>query len=440
MRLTEKRRTDLQDVVTTALRQRRLRQRDAIKLGGQLGFATTALFGKVGRVYASIISAHRGTWDYSVQNAVGWWRALLRIPLYHRNNFAQRRQVAVAWADGSWDMERGTGAIGAILLTPHKGRKSITAEIPESLCAELLQGNKVQRNTQSELLAVLVLLLSCPHELRGTDLLLYEDNKAAKDNLLSGGASDGHSCELVAAIWLLLAALQVYLRVEYVPSPSNPADAFSRPSEPEKRAEAAELTTALRLEPVAPAFPATITMGADLWVDAMEAAKEDWARADRRQTAAAAVKLKATDASTLVAQVEAVTFSADNKQIVLGWLQGRRRGTVAQATHFHGELLKLLCTAATPRLRGAQCTMVVLRKGHLPATPRGASPALATAVLRRGTAGQAACIWRTTGSWVLAEVLAPEDVAVSFYNVPVRSAAEKKAAARLLKLGFTLWG
>ena len=53
LRLTDKRLADLAEEVDTALRARRLSRWDAARVGGQTGFATTAMFGNIGRVYCS---------------------------------------------------------------------------------------------------------------------------------------------------------------------------------------------------------------------------------------------------------------------------------------------------------------------------------------------------------------------------------------------------
>ena len=60
LRLTEKRRSQLLQAVEEALRLARLTARDASRLGGQLGFGSAALFGRVGRAYTRVISSHRG--------------------------------------------------------------------------------------------------------------------------------------------------------------------------------------------------------------------------------------------------------------------------------------------------------------------------------------------------------------------------------------------
>ncbi|CAK0896809.1 unnamed protein product [Prorocentrum cordatum] len=153
LRLTAKRRAALSDDVGAALRARRLCKRDAARLGGQLGFATSAMFGRVGRAYASPVPARAG------------------------------------------------GAIGGMVLSPISGGHSLSAHIPPNLCAELLKVGKKQRNTQSELLAVRVLLLTCPEVVRGARLILFEDNTPALENIRRGAAGDDDSVAIAGAIF-----------------------------------------------------------------------------------------------------------------------------------------------------------------------------------------------------------------------------------------------
>eukprot|EP00959_Pyramimonas_sp_CCMP1952_P071845 1500666-Pyramimonas_sp.AAC.1 len=81
-------------------------------------------------------------------------------------------------------MATGEGALGAVLLTA-EGGCSLSAEVLDNLRQELRRTGKRQRNAQSELLAVLMLLLSCSEQLRGRSLVLCEDNQAALENILA---------------------------------------------------------------------------------------------------------------------------------------------------------------------------------------------------------------------------------------------------------------
>ena len=114
------------------------------------------------RQYRARLLQHPGGWSAPLASALQWWKALLQCPLYHRREHGHRRPAVTGWVDGSWDMDAGTGAIGGMILPSQVGGRSISARIPDHLCAELLQLGKKQRNTQAELLAVLVILFSCP--------------------------------------------------------------------------------------------------------------------------------------------------------------------------------------------------------------------------------------------------------------------------------------
>ena len=115
--------------------------------------------------------------------------------------------------------------------------------IPTNIQQELLQfivhDAKTQRNTQAELLAIIVAMLTWTQLLRGSDLVIYDDSSATIGCALSGSSADEHSKELVATIWLRFAHLQItvwFAWVPWVPTETNPGDAPSRPKDPKKRA------------------------------------------------------------------------------------------------------------------------------------------------------------------------------------------------------------
>ena len=440
VRLTSARRNELIECVQLALVRRTLTARDASRLGGQLSFAGGALFGRVGRASTSTITAHLGGWTPQLEQSLRWWAALLSVTLHHIQEHELAPQRAVAWVDGSWDMDRGSGAVGAVLLTPAQGHWSTSATIPQHLCDELLSNDKRQRNTQSELLAVLVLLLSCPAQLRGAELLLYEDNQAALSNLLAGSAADAQSKDLVSSIWLLLAVLRITLWVEYVHSAQNPADCFSRPSETSKQEEIRLITDAYGLVAAAPVLPSSIGLDAAGWVTALEAAAKAINPRSRHECAKTAANLGAVDTATLANQLKSLTFSGQDSRITLGWLRRRRDGMVARATRHHPALPQLLCRAARPRLQGQGCTTLVITKGHLPTAPCGRSVEVAKLVLHNPNEPQEAEI-----NWITASSLHPsaihlQDIAIGFYNVPILGPTESRLAAQLLRWGFPIWG
>ena len=116
----------------------------------------------------------------------------------------------------------------------------------------------------------------------------------------------------------------------------------------------------------------------------------------------------------------------------MGWWPGRRRGSIAKATHWHGELLQYLCAMAKPHLQGAPCTTVIIAKGAEVTAPRGA--ALQAAVVLHGDHEGS---WFTVGDfgnrpWSCNYV-------VGFYNSEIAGTDERRLAAKLHKLGVPIW-
>ena len=371
LRLTDARRETLQAAVDGALRARALSTRDAQRLGGQLGFASTGLFGRVGRAYAPIVSYHKGGWSPALQHALESRGALLQFPLHHYREHACDLRRAMAWVDGSWDMADATGGVGAVLFVRGSGQWSMSAHIPQALCSELTQYGKEQRNTQSELLAILMLLLSKPEELRGAFLEIWEDNTAALYNTLAGSAADDQSRELVAAIWLIAAVLRLSIWIGYVPSPSNCADPFSRPNEAPKQMEAAQLSREFKLVQADPVLPASVRTAPATWAATIQAARAPGQFKERAAQARLAAQLgvAAVDSSTVQALLERVSFTAQNAEVTFGWVELRRKGIAGAATAHHADLTRVLCEAFRQRCPGQRCTTIVLAAGNAPASP-----------------------------------------------------------------------
>ena len=64
-------------------------------------------------------------------------------------------------------MALATGAIGGMAMASDAYPIAYSRAIAENICAELANCDKVQRNTQSELLAILVMLRTAPEYFRG---------------------------------------------------------------------------------------------------------------------------------------------------------------------------------------------------------------------------------------------------------------------------------
>ena len=100
--------------------------------------------------------------------------------------------TAIVWTDGAWDSTPSGRAVGAVLASPDT-RAALGAPIPTGLQQALCAGGKEQRNTQAELLAVLVALLAWGAQLRGHAVWFLQDNEAALWNIMLGTAVDSHS-------------------------------------------------------------------------------------------------------------------------------------------------------------------------------------------------------------------------------------------------------
>ncbi len=320
-------------------------------------------------------------------------------------------------------------------MTTHMGSFSFSAHIPPAICAKLKVLGKEQRNTQAELLAVLVLAITFPEQLRAADMLLWEDNTPAMGNVVSGAATDPDSQAIVGAIWLTCAVLGANPRVEWVASESNPADAFSRPDEPQKQREARRLSEEFGLQPTAARWPASLRMDAAAWAAAVVASDPGSRATDGRRTAQLAAEMNAVDEHTLYQVLAATTIDAADGQVTLGWMRSRGRGIVAAATHRHLGLARLLAIAARPHLGGDRCTTIVLRRGALPITPADAI-GRPRAVCVTQPPGQRA--WATTPAQLQRSPPPPGSVCAAFYALPAAGIHELRRVAPLQRPGLAV--
>ncbi|CAK0849646.1 unnamed protein product [Prorocentrum cordatum] len=321
----------------------------------------------------------------------------------------------MAWVGGSWDMADATGAVGAVLFVRGRGQWSMSARAPQALCSELSQCGKEQRNTQSELWASLMLLLSKPEGLRGTFLEIWEDSAAALYNALAGSAADDQSGGLVAAIWLIAAALRLSIWIGCVPSPSNCADPFSRPNEAPKQRGAAQLSREFKLVQADPVLPASARTAPATWAAAVQAARAPGQFKERAAQARLAAQLgvAAVGSSAVQALLERVSFAAQNAEVALGWVELRRKGIVGAATAHHADLTRVLCEAFRQQCPGQRCATIVLAAGGAPALPKGA--ARSKAALRAG------------------------DVTAAFWEVSGAATPSARGEAALAKCGSPVW-
>jgi hypothetical protein len=141
------------------------------------------------------------------------------------------------WTDGEWNMEVGTGGVGGMVIAGHLDRPLATGgQVPPPMCKELLYGDKIQRNTQTEPLGVFLTLMMFAHHLRGCDIIVFVDNEATIANLLAGSSGETDSNDIVCRIWTLardfnIAPPWVYMSLP-LPKWSLKASHCSPPSTP----------------------------------------------------------------------------------------------------------------------------------------------------------------------------------------------------------------
>ena len=95
--------------------------------------------------------------------------------------------------------------------------------VPQNLAYILLsmQGEdkeKCQRNTQAELLAILMSILMLHDDLRGNSVLILTDSTAALENVKAGVSSDQQSRGIVAHIQFFAMIYKIHLWFDWVPS------------------------------------------------------------------------------------------------------------------------------------------------------------------------------------------------------------------------------
>ncbi len=355
------------------VRRTGFRPKEPRELGGELSFAAEACHGRCGRTFAVAVQQAKPERRLPLRSqpkataAVDWWQALLIYPTSRITMAGGARPRAALFPDGYWDSGTASGGAGALLLLEGAQHRAIGDMVPSYLTAQLLlaaadeEVAKVQRNTQAELLAVLAALLTWPEELRGRDLVVFDDSKAAEGNILSGAAHSSHSNELLGAIWLTAAALGTTIWVVWLPGAANPGDAFSRPAEAAKVAEAAELLAYVGGRRDVMRWPLSLGAKATDWSATLLGLRTGLADSTWRLQQAA--RLGATDLEVLL-EALATGLRADGAQVLrLGYWPKHVHNYLTDATHRQAELIRLVQRFAKSVASQVQCTSIALRQG-----------------------------------------------------------------------------
>ena len=153
-------------------------------------------------------------------------------PRVERDDFDKHH---VLLPDGYWDPDKKEGGVGAVLLREGSSPQTYGGMVPQHLAYIFLSmqeedKEKRQRNTQAELLAILMSILMWHDDLRGNSLLILTDSTAALENVKAGVSSDQQSSDIVAHIQFFAMIYKIHFWFDWVPSKQNPGDPYSRPS------------------------------------------------------------------------------------------------------------------------------------------------------------------------------------------------------------------
>ncbi len=236
MQITEERVKKLLNVFEKILREGKLTSALAGSVAGQLGFACTQRFGRLGR--AKLRPFYRRQHDKvgvtalnnQLLQAITFWQFYLKrgppreIPV----NVSQL-QTVVSYSDGE-----GSGGVGiAIFPPPPFAPRAGYIRVPESLREHWwrINGSTALRDTDIhyiEAVGPLLVLSNWPDLLKGRLWVHYIDNDSALASLVNGSSLVQASDLLTGATWERVADLKVFPWFERVQSASNPVDGLSR--------------------------------------------------------------------------------------------------------------------------------------------------------------------------------------------------------------------
>ena len=233
--ITAKRKAVLRALLEYFLNSKRIGPSDAGSLASKLGFATTSMFGRVGRALLRALyrRQHEKRWNWNVQLEYTFrWRveaiytALPReVPL--RLTDAPR---AVSYSDGEG---ADAGVDVALWLPGYPVPMAAFMETPREL--RMLWARQLQQSAalghdifEIEAIGPLIVLSMWGHLMHGMLWTHYIDNTGAQAALVKGSSSVDSATILAAHFWSAVAAASIHAWLDRVASESNPVDALSR--------------------------------------------------------------------------------------------------------------------------------------------------------------------------------------------------------------------
>jgi len=218
--------------IRTVLSTGSISARESAKLGGKLGFATTATFGSLGRAaLAPLFRRARGP-AKPLPLSSGMSAALdFFLEFLHS---AAPRPLVPPQSNGEVDIvytdAEGSGMLGGVLVAADRSTTYFSRRTPDSV-RKVLKARKNQIAAY-ELFAVLLAVETFGPRLRGRKVAFFIDNQTALGITRHGFTSaDGRDLRrMVALLWSRLSLFQLDPAFEWVASAANLADGPSRPS------------------------------------------------------------------------------------------------------------------------------------------------------------------------------------------------------------------
>ena len=232
---TASRKKDLCETIEGCLKTNKLSRHDALKLRGRMQFTAGQVYGRVAKTCLGHVTMHA----YSTRGAMLSSSTAKALALYNSMLMNQGPRCLSCrstntwyfFTDASFEMENDivTSGHGGVLVSPAgKPVRFFSGNLSKDHVALLNPKGLKTIIFECEFLAVLIAYKVWAKEVAGSQLVVFIDNNAVRDSLISCDTSNEIAAVILKSILQLeddVKALAWYTRV---PSPSNIADDPSR--------------------------------------------------------------------------------------------------------------------------------------------------------------------------------------------------------------------
>ena len=236
--VTDDRRTKLLDSIRGIFASGKFGSGLAGKLRGQLGFAASQFWGKVGRAYFRSLSERqydksgRSDVTLAIELSLRSWTKILCTgrprPIVGAIN---RCADVVIFTDGFFPNPRrgesGIARVGGVIFDRERSKPMwFTKPITDELMA-----GWIPRETQIsmvEMFAPVLAVAAYGQQLAGRSLIVMVDSESVEGALVKGYSSKADLCELTGVFWDLCDQLHIAVYIDRVPTDANISDGPSR--------------------------------------------------------------------------------------------------------------------------------------------------------------------------------------------------------------------